>query len=93
MAVETAEKMTSIALTTTTELSNQLNLSLKYNFNPYPVNFVISSKIKNPKKNIFRYSSCFSNSLLYLSFVIPRTIVLAMIMTKEIDLNIFEAAT
>jgi len=34
LAVETAEKMTSIALTTTTELSNQLNLSLKYNFNP-----------------------------------------------------------
>lgn len=48
--------------------------------------------MKNPKKNILRYSSYFSNSTLPLSFVIPSTIVLAMIMTKEIDLNIFEAA-
>ena len=92
MTEVTVEIMTSTALTKTTELSNQLNLSLKYSFIPYPVNFVISSNIKNPKKNLFKFSSNFSNSLLSLSLVKPSTIVLAMMITNETDRNIFEAA-
>jgi len=52
----------------------------------------MSSNTKNPKKNKFKFSSTLLYYSLSLSFVIPSTIVLAIMIVNDIDLKIREVA-